>query len=131
MRASHTHTHTRTHTHTHTHTQRNTTHTHTHCLPPSLPSSFSVTTNSGNENLLKVNGSIPSSRSIPYQLSEQKDSLLHVADFMQASPNKPSLEFTMSPRGTSSFEFESINLRKMEPGVLLSSTESLQSTASN
>ena len=77
---------------------------------------------------LKVNGSIPNSRSIPYQLSDQKETLLHVADFIPRLPNE--LNLTMSPRGTSSFEFESINLRKLEPGVLLGSAESLHSTAS-
>lgn len=90
----------------------------------------SVTKNSGTENLLKVNGAIPSSRSIPYQLSEQKETLLHLPDFMPPTPKTPALDLAMSPRGTSSFEFESINLHKHESGVL-GSTESLQSTASN
>lgn len=87
----------------------------------------SVTKNSEPDNLLKVNGAIPGSRSIPYQLSDQKDTLLHVPDFLPPTPKTPSLELTMSPRGTTSFEFESINIRK----GFLGSTESLQSTASN
>ena len=81
----------------------------------------------------KTNGSIPNSRSIPHRLRDQKDTLLHVPDFMPPVPSTPkfNLDFTMSPRGTTSFEYESINTRKMEPGVLLSSTESIHSTASN
>ena len=88
-----------------------------------------MTKNLGTQDLLKVNGSIPGSRSIPYQLSEQKESLLHVADFMPRSPDL-NLDLGVSPRGTTSFEFESVNLRRLEPGVLLGSAESLHSTAS-
>lgn len=104
--------------HTHSHT------THTSYTHP-LFSPLSVTKTSEPGSLLKVNGGIPGSRSIPYQLSEQKDTLLHVPDFM--SPKTPGLELTMSPRGTTSFEFESVNLHK----GILGSSESLQSTGSN
>ena len=92
-----------------------------------------MTKTSEDDGTIRVNGSIPGSRSIPYQLRDQKESLLHVPDFLPPIPNTPklNLDLNMSPRGTTSFEFESINLRKVDPGFLASSTESLHSTASN
>ncbi|CAI8049641.1 hypothetical protein GBAR_LOCUS27333 [Geodia barretti] len=93
----------------------------------------SVTKTSTGDGHLKVNGSIPESRSIPYQPSDQKETLLHIPNFLPPMPNTPklNLDINMSPRGTTSFEFESINLRKVDPGFLHSSTESMHSTASN
>ena len=83
------------------------THTHTHSVVLKGSSPAAQTTDH-----LVLNGSMPMSRSIPYQLSEQKNELLQVPDF----------GINPSPR-VQSFDFESIDKR-------CSSTESIDSTHS-